>query len=89
MAILHWISLKKNTEMFHFRPILPWNTKVSEKASPFELTPEEHSRLLIECYQTIAQEHDEQSIDIILEGLKSGHCKNRPVLAGLLIQAIQ
>lgn len=88
-AVLNWIAMKKNTEMFRFRPMLPWNVKISEKASVFELTPEEHSRLLIECYQTIALEHDEQSIDIILEGLKSGHYKNRPVLAGLLIQAIQ
>jgi HEAT repeat protein len=88
-AVLNWISVKKNTEMFRFRPMLPWNAKISEKANAFELTPEEHSRLLIECYQTIAQEHDEQSIDILLEGLKSGHYKNRPVLAGLLIQAIQ
>ena len=75
--------------MFRFRPMMPWNVKISEKANIFELTPEEHSRLLIECYQTIALEHDEQSIDIILEGLKSGHYKNRSVLAGLLIQAIQ
>jgi HEAT repeat protein len=88
-AVLNWISTKKNTEMFRFRPMLPWNVKISEKSNAFELTPEEHSRLLIECYQTIALEHDEQSIDIILEGLKNGYDKNRPILAGLLIQAIQ
>lgn len=88
-AVLNWISMKKNTEMIRFRPMLPWNVRISEKANAFELTPEEHSRLLIECYQTIALEHDEKSIDIILEGLKSGHGKNRSVLAGLLIQAIQ
>lgn len=88
-AVMNWISLKKNTEMIRFRPMLPWNVRISEKASSFELTPEEHSRLLIECYQTIAMEHDESSIDVILEGLQSGHSKNRSVLAGLLIQAIQ
>jgi HEAT repeat protein len=88
-AVLQWISMKKNTEMIRFRPLLPWNVRISEQASAFELTPEEHSRLLIECYQTIAMEHDENSIDVILEGLKSGHSKNRPVLAGLLIQSIQ
>jgi HEAT repeat protein len=88
-AVIHWIYLKKNTEMVRFRPMLPWNVRIHEKASAFELTPEEHSRLLIECYQTIAMEHDDKSIDIILEGLKSGHYKNRCVLAGLLIQAIQ
>lgn len=88
-AVLNWISMKKNTEMIRFRPLLPRNVRISEKATAYELTPEEHSRLLIECYQTIALEHDERSIDIILEGLKSGHGKNRAVLAGLLIQAIQ
>jgi HEAT repeat protein len=88
-AILNWVSTKKNTEMIRFRPMLPWNTKIADKTSAFELTPEEHSRLLIECYQTIAMEHDDKSIDVILEGLQNGHNKNRCVLAGLLIQAIQ
>ncbi len=88
-AVLNWISMKKNIELIRFRPMLPWNGRLSEKTSSYELTPEEHSRLLIECYQTIATEHDENSIDIILEGIKSGHSKNRFVLAGLLIQAIQ
>ncbi len=88
-AVLSWISTKKNTEMIRFRPMLPWNVRLSDKASAFELTPEEYSRLLIECYQTIVMEHDAHSIDIVLDGLKSGHAKNRFVLAGLLIQAIQ
>jgi HEAT repeat protein len=88
-SVLNWIKMKKDTEMIRFRPMLPWNVRISEKTSAFELTPEEYSRLLIECYQTVALEHDENSIDIILEGLKSGHHKNRSVLAGLLIQAIQ
>lgn len=88
-AVTNWISTKKHTEMIRFRPMLPWNVRITEKANAFELTPEEHSRLLIECYQTIAMEHDDKSIDTILDGLKSGHSSNRPVLAGLLIQAIQ
>ena len=88
-AIMNWIQSKKNTEMIRFRPMLPWNVRISDKTNAFELTPEEHSGLLIECYQTIAMEHDDQSIDIILEGLQNGHAKNRSVLAGLLIQAIQ
>ena len=88
-AVINWISTKKHTEMIRFRPMIPWDVRISEKKNAFELTPEEHSRLLIECYQTIAMEHDDKSIDIILDGLKSGHSGNRPVLAGLLIQAIQ
>lgn len=88
-AVLNWISIKKNTEMIRFRPMLPRDIRLFEKTNPLELTPEEHSKLLIECYQTIALEHEEKSIDIILDGLKNGHSKNRCVLAGLLLQAIQ
>ncbi len=88
-TLLNWITLKKTNEMIRFRPMLPWDVRSSEKASAFELTPEENSRLLIECYQTLSLEHDEKGIDIILDGLKTGHIKNRSVLAGLLIQAIQ
>lgn len=88
-SVLQWIAKTKNLEMFRFRPMLPWNVRLSDKNTPFELTPEENSRLLIECYQTIVEEHDEMSIEILLEGLQTGHPKNRPVLAGLLIQAIQ
>ncbi len=88
-AILQWISLKKNTEMIRFRPMLPWNARMTEATAAYELTPEENSRLLIECYQTLVSKHDETSIDILLDGIKTGQSKNRPVLAGLLIQAIQ
>ncbi len=88
-SILNWIAMRKNTEMIRFRPMLPWNVRINEKSTAFELTPEENSNLLILCYQTLAERHDEMSIDIILEGLKSGHAKNRSVLAGLLICALQ
>ncbi len=88
-AILNWIATKKNTEMIRFRPMLPWNVRLSEMSSAFELTPDEHSRLLIESYQTFAQKHDARAIDILLEGLDTGHPKNRSVLAGLLIHALQ
>ncbi|HEY2809844.1 MAG TPA: HEAT repeat domain-containing protein [Rhabdochlamydiaceae bacterium] len=88
-AILQWISMKKETEMIRFRPLLPINSRVQEIERTFDLTPEENSRLLVESYQTFAFKHDNKGIDILLEGLKTGHPKNRPVLAGLLIQAIQ
>jgi len=87
--VRQWISAKKNTEMIRFRPTLPWNMRISESTSSFELTPEENSRLLIECYQSLADRHEDNSIDIILEGIKEGHAKNRSVLAGLLIRALQ
>ncbi|MBI3236286.1 MAG: hypothetical protein HYZ48_01045 [Chlamydiales bacterium] len=87
--ILDWIDQHKNTEMIRFRPILSHQMKISEKSHSFELTPEEHSRLLILAYQILADQHRSISIDILLEGLEKGHVKNRSVLAGLLIYALQ
>jgi len=75
--------------LVRFRPTLPWNNRISESTSSLELTPEENSRLLIECYQSLADRHEDDSIDIILDGIKEGHIKNRPVLAGLLMRALQ
>ncbi len=88
-VVLDWISAKQQTEMIRFRQLLPRAARLQEMGTTYELTPEEHSRLLIECYQTLALKHDQTSINILLEGLQNGHPKNRPVLAGLLIQAIQ
>lgn len=87
-AILNWIAMKKETEMIRFRPLLPYSERIKELHNSYDFTPEENSRALIDCYQTFAMQHDNKGIDILLEGLKKGHPKNRPVLAGLLIQAI-
>ena len=88
-AILQWISTKKETEMIRFRPLLSYDARLQHTDTMNELTPEENSQLLIDCYRTCSLKHDNVGIDILLEGLKNGHAKNRPVLAGLLIQAIQ
>jgi HEAT repeat protein len=87
MALLHWIEAKKQTEMIRFRPVLPRSNRIQEIKDTYEFTPEENSRLLIECYQAFALKHDTKGIDILLDSLRNGHPKNRPVLAGLLIQA--
>jgi hypothetical protein len=86
-ALLHWIEAKKQTEMIRFRPVLPRSNRIQEIKDTYEFTPEENSRLLIECYQAFALKHDTNGIDILLDSLRNGHPKNRPVLAGLLIQA--
>ena len=87
--ILNWIAMHKNAEMIRFRPMLPWDVRISEKSNAFELTPEENSRLLILSYQTLAERHDSKGIDIVLQGLKTSRDKNRLILAGLLICALQ
>lgn len=86
-SISSWIDQVKKTQMIRFRPMVPFNLR--QTRSTFELTPEESSRLLIESYQAFADRHDEQSIDILLEGIKTGNPKNRSALAGLILRAIE
>jgi hypothetical protein len=76
--------------MIRFRPLIPWNLRQPEASgSSFELTPDESSRLLIEAYEALADRHDLEGIDCIVEGIKNGNPQNRYVLAGLLMRAIQ
>jgi HEAT repeat protein len=83
----HWITEAQKLEMIKFRPSVPWNMK--NTLSTYELTPEESTRLLLECYEALSEQHDEQGIEIILQGIRSGHPKNRYALAGLLIRTLQ
>ncbi len=81
-----WIIQNRSQELIRFRPTLPWNLRMSD--SHFSLTPEESSSLLIESFQALAERHDEEAIDFLLDALEHGNPKNRPVLAGILIQSL-
>ncbi len=81
-----WMSRQKKSELIRFRPMLTRDQKLSDA---FDLTPEEHSRLLLETYQAFAERNDAKSIDILIDVIKEGNPKNRPALAGLLLRAIQ
>jgi hypothetical protein len=83
----NWISEAQKLEMIKFRAAVPWNMK--NTLSTYELTPEESTRLLLESYEALSEQHNEQGIEIILQGLRSGHPKNRYALAGLLIRTLQ
>lgn len=85
--IKSWIKKTEGMEMMKFRPSVPWNMK--NTITTYELTPEESTRLLLECYQVLSEEHNEQGIEILLDSIRYGHPKNRCVLAGLLIRALQ
>ncbi len=72
--------------LIQFRPMVE---RGSEKVGGrFELTPEEHSRLLLESCEALAMKKDLHSIDQIVEALKKGHPDNRPALAGILLNAL-
>ena len=85
--IKNWIKKTEGMEMMKFRPSVPWNMK--NTISTYELAPEESTRLLLECYQVLSEEHNEQGIEILLGSIRYGHPKNRFVLAGLLIRTLQ
>jgi HEAT repeat protein len=74
-------------KLIRFRPLLPRTSHF--KDASFELTPEESSRLLIDSYAAIADRHEHKSIGILLNALKNSNPKNRPIIAGLLLRAIQ
>jgi HEAT repeat protein len=82
-----WVLSNQSKEIIQFRPSLPWAARLSE--SNFDLTPEESSSLLIESYQVLAEKHDEKSIEFLLSALEEGENKNIPVLAGILLRALQ
>jgi HEAT repeat protein len=89
-SLKEWIKQKQETEMIQFRPLIPWNLRPADApASSFELTPDESSRLLIEAYEALADRHDLEGIDCIIQGIRKGNPQNRYVLAGLLMRAIQ
>ena len=68
--------------------MLSW-TERYEHQKGYLLTPKETSRLLIEGYETLAESHTMDAIDLLVEAIKGGNKKNRYVLAGLLLKVIQ
>jgi HEAT repeat protein len=82
-----WVRGKKNSGLFQFRPVISWE-KLGENYSR-ELTPEETSNLIIQCYETFALKQDKEGLEIILEAIQNGDSNNKYVLAGILVRAIQ
>jgi hypothetical protein len=86
-TLKRWIQQNKSQELIRFRPTLPWNMRLVE--TTFALTPEESSSLLIESFQALADRHDAEGIDFLLDAIQHGNIRNRPVLSGILIRALQ
>lgn len=86
-SLISWIKRHMNSEMIRFKPLVTMDKKLD--SSPFELTPEEGSRLLVEAYQTLSEKQLESSLEILLDSIENGNPKNRYVLAGLLLRTLQ
>lgn len=86
--IYEWMEKGQDHELFQFREMLSW-TERNESQTEYLLTPKETSRLLIEGYEVLAESHEMRGIDLLVQAIGTGHKKNRYVLAGLLLKAIQ
>lgn len=84
--IQQFVKESNSQELIRFRQALPWNMRLSE--TPFTLTPEESSSLLIQSYEALSSQQDNESIDILIEAIESGIPQNRPVLAGILLKTL-
>lgn len=82
-----WIAKQYQEELIRFRPLVPRD--IREEDSPYELTPNEASGLLIKCLEALAQHQDEHGIDILLDAIQYGNSKNKYALTGLLMRAAQ
>lgn len=82
-----WIKSQQALDLMRFRAFIPFDMR--EKETAFQLTPEESARLLIESFETIAASQEDKGIDLLLEAIIDGNPKNRYVLAGLLLRAMQ
>lgn len=85
--IKKWIANQHQEELIQFRPLS--KTKNSEEEFAHQLTPQETSRLLIESFEALTQNQDEEGIDILLNAIQKGNSKNKFALAGLLMRASQ
>lgn len=81
------ITNQKDFELIRFRPMIP--LELRHEKTPYQITPEERSRFLIEALESLTAAHDCEGVEILLKTIRYGNEKNRYALAGLLTQAIQ
>ncbi|MFT5319524.1 MAG: HEAT repeat protein, partial [Chlamydiales bacterium] len=79
-----WLQHYQDTDLINFRTFIPW--KLRPSLSPYELTPEETSGLIIETCSALADSHDEQSVETLLQTLSQAKSQNQFALAGLIIR---
>jgi hypothetical protein len=86
-SLFNYIERNKNSELIRFKPLVPLDQRIGE--SPYELTPEDSSKLLIETFEALSEKQQESSLNILLNAMQNGNPKNRCVLAGLLLRTLQ
>ena len=85
-SVVSFLRQNSSQELIKFRSAVPWSMRFIDS---YHLTPEESSSLTIGAYESILKKQENLGIDLLLEAICSGHPDNRPVLAGILIHALQ
>lgn len=85
-ALRAFLKEGKSLELIRFKASVPWPMRLSDN---YQISPEESSSLLIGIYEALTERQSIEGIDLLLEALKEGNVQNRPVLAGILIHALQ
>lgn len=86
-TLKQWVIKQQEVDILKFRTFVPFDMR--EPNSTYELTPQESARLLVESLETLSGQEDNEGVDLLLQVLKEGHQKNRYVVAGLLLRAVQ
>lgn len=80
-----WIETQTDAPLIQLRPYIPW--EVDGSLANGQITPHEASRLLVETFESFAQQQDDGGINALLNAVRSGNSKNKYALAGLLMRA--
>lgn len=83
-----WLEKYNDAELIHFKSIAPFEFRF-HKPSHYELHPEERSKLLVESCLALAENRDEECVEIILKTLAKSKPQNQCILAGILLRAIE
>lgn len=80
--------MKRNSKVLvRLKPFSP--TKVQFEKSQYELSSDEASRLMLEIFVAVAEKHDVEGINLLLESIKNTGPINRYPLAGILLRATE
>lgn len=83
--LLTWVTQEQQHPLIRLKPMVPWSKK--NRKTPYEMTPEEKSQLLIESYLALAAEQEEGFLELVLSQLSKNSSKNKLALAGILLKA--
>lgn len=83
--LISWLKQTVEQPLIRFKK----EESVAKLRSPFLLTPEETSEILIITFESLAHTRNPAAIEALLHAMAYGNPKNRYALAGLLIKATE